>query len=353
MKIIPNTSNVEVLTPTGFQPFSALSVTEPEDGYCLRFTDKTTITVSTTHLFMRNGVPTLASQVLASDELDTMDGRKKVESVEKVHGRRFLGPLNVYGHLYSQSPTGLVHHNCQFIGSSTTLIGPDALDKLVYSEPVSYKYGYSLSIYAPPEPGAFYILGVDSAAGTGKDYSVIQVLRVHKRGQYEQVAKYADNCVSPGKFAQILKEVSEFYNDAQAIVENNEIGKTVADEAWYSLGYDRIINTDERGIGTRATKTSKLDACINLKKMLESGSLLLHDRQTIHEIAIFEEVAPNVFKAPRGKHDDHVSALYWACYGLIQPEVDLDNLAANKAVHEDIPQTFWGDSTDDVDINWF
>lgn len=351
MRLIPNLSGVEISTPDGFQPFAALAVTGKEHGVRLEFEDGTSCTVSDTHLFLSGHEEVLATRVQAGDTLDTVHGPLRVVSASGIESA-FAGPLHVHGHVYT-TPSGLLHHNCQFVGSSTTLVGPDALDKLSYSEPVEYKYGYSFAIFERPVTGGFYMLGVDSSAGTGKDYSVIQVLRVHCRGKYEQVATYADNQVPPGKFARILKDISDYYNSAQAIVENNEIGKTVADEAWYTVGYDGIINTDKKGIGTRATRTSKLEACIDLKKFLEEGSLVLHDRQTIHELSIFEEVAPNIFKAPRNKHDDRVSALYWACYGLLQPEVDLDNLSTAKPKYEDVPQTYWGDSTDDVDIGWF
>lgn len=350
--IIPNTSNVEILTPDGFEPFSALSVTAPEDGLRFEFEDGTTVATSPGHLFVTGGRTVLASTLSVGDSLDTATGSERIAGIVRVPSRVHVGPLNVRGHVYA-TPDGLSHHNCQFIGSSTTLISPDALDKLTYVDPVTTKYGYAMNIFEEPVPDAFYVMGVDSAAGSGKDYSVIQVLRVHERGKYDQVAVYADNNTPPGRFATIVKEVAEWYNNALSIVENNEIGKTVADEAWYTLGYDGIINTDPKGIGTRATKTSKLDACVALKKFMEEGQLAIHDRTTIHELTIFEEVAPNIFKAPRNKHDDRVSALYWACYALTQPEIDLDNLSANQRYKEETPQTFWGDSTDMEDSSDF
>lgn len=354
MKILPNTSNIEILTPDGFKNFAALSITDPEDGVSLTLDDGTKIGVSMGHLFIVDGGPRLASSLAVGDTIDSDTGKKKIIQITPTSEQVHIGPLHVDGHIY-QTPNGLIHHNCQFIGSSTTLVSPEALDKLTYTDPKSCKYGYAMNVFEEPQEGAFYIMGVDSAAGSGKDYSVIQVLRVHSRGHYEQVATYADNNIPVGRFSCIIKEVAEWYNDALAIVENNEVGKQVAEEAWYTLGYDGIINTDDKGIGTRATKTSKLEACLTLKKFLEEGQLTIHDRQTIHEITIFEEVAPNIFKAPRNKHDDRVSALYWACYGLIQPQVDLDNLGKSTTHTEEVPQTFWGDSTDiddDFDFNW-
>ena len=351
METIPNIAGIEILTPTGFEPFAALAVTEPRQGLAISFEDGRTVTCTEDHLFQSGGKPVLAVTLGPGDTVDSSGSRAVVKSVSTVTDMSFHGPLHVRGHVYTAAG-GLEHHNCQFVGSSTTLVSPDVMDKLSFVDPVQYKYGYSFAIYETPQPGAFYMLGVDSAAGSGLDYSCIQVLRIHSRNKYEQVATYADSSVSPSKFARIVKDIADWYNNAMAIVENNEIGRTVADEAWYTLGYDRILNTDAKGIGTRATRTSKLDACLALKEFLESGYLQLHDRATIHELTIFEEVSPNVFQAPRGKHDDRVSSLYWACYGILQPQVDLDNLQATRRAPEETPQTFWGDSDDDA-IGWF
>ena len=357
MQVIPNTTNVEILTPDGFEPFAALYVSDPEDEVRLTLDDGTTKSVSNTHLFLHRGEPVLASSLKVGDSLDYIGTDKKSVKIKAIENRKnmvHMGPLSVHGHVYS-TPEGMVHHNCQFVGSSTTLVASDVLDRLKPTDPNSFKYGYAMKIFEEPQPGAMYVMGVDSAAGSGKDYSVIQVLRVHARGKYEQAAIYRDNNIAAGKFANVVTQVAHFYNDAMSIIENNEIGKIVAEEAYYTCDYDGIISTDEHGIGTRATKSSKLEACNNLKEMMEKGELTLHDSDTIHELSIFEEVAPNVFKAPRNKHDDTVSALYWACYALIQPQIDLDDLSVTKTDNLlETPQTFWGDSTDtdEFDTSW-
>ncbi len=41
-----------------------------------------------------------------------------------------------------------------------------------------------------PVNAALYIMGVDSATGTGRDYAVIQVLRIYSADKIEQVATY-------------------------------------------------------------------------------------------------------------------------------------------------------------------
>lgn len=356
MDIIPNNNNIELLTPTGFQPFSALYVSDPEERIVVTLHDGTEKHVSSTHLFISNNKSVIASSLKKGDYIDSSNKHKKrlkVIKLKTINNMVHMGPLNVYNHLY-ETIDGVRHHNCQFIGSSTTLISAEALNALKFKEPIDYKYGFSFKIFEHPVKDAFYIMGVDSATGSGKDYSVIQILRLHRRGKYEQVAVYRDNNISTGKFSVIVKDVAEYYNNALSIVENNESGAIVADEAFYTLGYDGILNTDKHGIGTRATKSSKLLACNTLKQMTEDDELIIHDMETIHELSIFEEVAPNVFKAPRNKHDDLVSGLYWACFGIIRPEIDLDDLSKKSLPENDIPQTFFGDSTDmdDFDTSW-
>lgn len=353
MNIIPNNNNIEMLTPTGFQPFSALYVSDPEERIVVSFDDGTVKHVSSTHLFISNDKSVIASSLKKGDLIDSSNKQLKVLNLKTITNMVHMGPLNVYEHVY-QTTDGIKHHNCQFIGSSTTLINADALTKLKFKEPIAHKYGFTFNIFEYPIKDAFYIMGVDSATGSGKDYSVIQILRLHRRGKYEQVAVYRDNNISVGRFSVIIKDIAEYYNNALSIVENNESGALVANEAFYTLGYDGILNTDKHGIGTRATKTSKLLACNTLKQMIEDGELIINDMETIHELSIFEEVSPNVFKAPRNKHDDLVSGLYWACFGIIRPEIDLDDLSIVDLPVDDVPQTFFGDSTDmdDFDTSW-
>ena len=80
---------------------------------------------------------------------------------------------------------------------------------------------------------------------------------------------------------------------------------------------------------------SKLDACMELKRVLDAEILKIHDSVTISELSRFEEQAPNVFKAAKGNHDDTVSGLYWAIYATLQPEIDMDNARAVEIVNNE------------------
>lgn len=205
---------------------------------------------------------------------------------------------------------------CQFIGSTQTLIDAEILERILvnYIEPISLKYSGALKIYEEPIEGQLYIMGVDSAAGTGGDNSVVQVLKINSESDVEQVAVYSCNTISYSEFAQVVIGISQYYNECHMIVENNEIGGQVANSIWFDYEYDNILNTEANKIGTNANIRTKLAACLNLKRYIESGWIKINDKTTLEELTSFEEVSPNVFRAIATRHDDHVSGLYWALY---------------------------------------
>lgn len=241
-------------------------------------------------------------------------------------GEKFVfTPVGVGGGEYMSG--SFDHHNCSFLGSAETLIDGKWLDKMTSVEPIDWKYGYCMTVYEEPKRGALYVMGVDSAMGNAGDYSAVQVLKVEGKKRYRQVAAYHCNTIKAEDFAYVVDDISKMYNDAQYIIENNGIGRSVAEALIYDIGSGSMISTDKHGeLGTKASKDTKLDACRILKNMVEKGHLTIVDSDTIDELSRFEAVTPEVFRGASGKHDDLVSALYWACYCLTQPEVDLEGM---------------------------
>lgn len=322
--IILNFSDLLILTPNGYEPFWALSKARGP-GVKLTFEDGTEESFSIDHTFVKGGV---RIPVTLLDVGDTIFGRKivKVEDVEDV----FIGPYGIPSKKYftidQDGKPREIHHNCELLGSSTTLIPLSVLANQVAEDPVRYEYSYSLAIWEEPDLSFTYVMGVDPATGSGRDFSAIQVIKIVNKNQFEQVASYSADRVSPHEFSKIVWEVSKMYGEARIIIENNGSGALIAEEVWYDFGCTNIINTDPRGIGTKATHKSKMEACMMLQREFERGSLKVRDESTLKELRSFEEVAPNKFSAPSGQHDDLVSALYWAIYCLHQPEIGLDDM---------------------------
>lgn len=244
---------------------------------------------------------------------------------DKAWKKKTLQELNNNKILFNQE------YLCKFIGSNSTLIDADILTDFESKEPSSFKWEGAFLIYEEPKPDCLYILGIDSGKGIGSDASVIQVLKIEHEYSIKQVAAYRANTLSTYDFAQICISVSQFYNGALMMIENNGIGGEVAQTIWYEYEYDKICNIDKNGLGINANKKSKLNACMLLKEYAEKGWLELVDYQTIWELSRFVEVRPNIFQCETNHgHDDTVTALYWGLWFLKTPLFDDKDVSVKR-----------------------
>lgn len=208
-------------------------------------------------------------------------------------------------------------YSCRFLGSTSTLIDPDILERIDYKDPVDYKWNGLLKIFEKPEDGKLYILGIDTAKGTGRDYSVVQVLKIDDEKKIKQVAVYRNNKINTHEFAQVCISISNYYNNSHMMIENNAEGGETASVMWYEYENENILNCDSTGIGIRSTKKSKLAANLLIKRYIEEGWLEILDKDTVMELSRYIEVdgMSQVFKAEtRNTNDDCVTALLWAMY---------------------------------------
>ena len=206
---------------------------------------------------------------------------------------------------------------CNFLGSSLLLVDSSRLEKIKSAEPVTTWYGGLMDIFEMPIKGERYVVGVDSASGTGKDFSVIQVLRYTSDREVYQVASYRNDNIIPDDFAKIVISVSNFYNFCPIMAEsNNGCGDRLCTTIFYEYDCDRLCNCDRKGLGVLATRKSKFDACMNLKRYFDNGWVNIRDQRTIYELSRFEENEGSMqtFSAASNEHDDSVTALYWALY---------------------------------------
>jgi len=309
-------SNFEVETPEGFKTFAGIGEVL-EKVQILKFTleDENIIEVSTDHTFIINGNEEQSKYLLEGDLLETKNGLKEIVKIElNKKKEKVYTLLQVNSSDNSYYTNNIISKNCKFLGSQSTLIDSDVLERIQFKDPIATKWNGLLSIYRQPVHGGEYVLGVDTGKGIGKDYSVIQVLWIKNEYDIEQVAIYRNNMINPRDFAQICVSVAKFYNNAHMMVENNDIGGTVADTIWHEFEYEDLINLDPNALGVRSTRKSKLKANMLLKEYLEKDRIRVCDEPTIYELSRFEEIKPNVFAAGRHEHDDCVTALLWALY---------------------------------------
>jgi len=212
-------------------------------------------------------------------------------------------------------------YECDFLGSSNTLISTTKIKEMVWKKPVK-RYQGGLAIYEEPKPRNQYIITVDVSRGIGKDYSAFTVVNVSDF-PYKVVAKYQNNEISPMVFPNTIYETATHFNQAMVLVEVNDIGEQVGAILYNDLEYEDLIMTEHGGrkgqrissgfgsnvyYGVRMTGNVKKIGMANLKTMIESDKLLIHDVDIITELSTFVQKR-NSYEAEEGYHDDLVMCL--------------------------------------------
>jgi hypothetical protein len=221
---------------------------------------------------------------------------------------------------------------CDFLGSSNTLISADKLHTLVYSKPI-LRTKDGMSVYEEPirkDPDKensydhIYFITADVAEGQGKDYTALTVIDVTKF-PYRVVAVYRNNTVSPLLFASVLKTIARKYNNAYVLVEINSIGFEVANILHTDLEYENIVKTAMMGrkgqiitegfgsvkkvqMGVKTSVLTKKVGCQVLKNMIEEDKLIVEDVDVISEFTTFISKKQS-FEAEDGHNDDLVMCL--------------------------------------------
>lgn len=209
---------------------------------------------------------------------------------------------------------------CQFLGSSGTLIEGNKLKSLVPRRPIKESRG--LSMYEEPQEGKSYITVVDVSRGKGLDYSAFQILDVSKM-PYRQVCVFRDNTITPIEYAELLHRTVKHYKESVVLIEINDIGEQISDLLHYDFEYENILFTESAGRsgkrisagysknvdkGIRTTKTVKAVGCSILKLLIEQDQLIINDFNTIQELSTFSRKGSS-YEAESGSHDDLVMCL--------------------------------------------
>jgi hypothetical protein len=205
----------------------------------------------------------------------------------------------------------------EFLGSSETLISPEALKNMTPETPIIKDNLFQdVKIYKEPEPGRNYIIGVDPAKD-GIDSFAIQVVDI-TAFPFEQVASAkldVDYLIMP----EHLDTLGRYYNEAFMTIENNEgAGQSIADIMYFQYEYENLYrDRDENDTkykkfaGFRTTVKSR-PLILNLMKIfIEEGKLIIQDQDTIDEFMTFikSEKVNEKYVAEEGYKDDMVMAL--------------------------------------------
>ena len=215
---------------------------------------------------------------------------------------------------------------CEFLGSTNTLISGSKLAQLVYKEPIAKHE--MLDIYEYPIKGDeessadhIYAITVDPAEGRNLDASSFTVFDVSSI-PYKQVAKYNSSSISPVLFPTVIYNTAKLFNDAYVLIEINNTPQ-IADTLHQDLEYENIVKIETgnkkaqamgtgfgRGIqlGLKMSPQVKRIGCSNLKTLIENDKLIINDFDTISQLTTFVS-SLNSFKAEEGANDDIVMTL--------------------------------------------
>ena len=241
----------------------------------------------------------------------------------KVPGRDDNWRLKTFQELNYDLNRFKIEHECQFEGSSDTLLSGAALKGMRPVLPVKEDGMGTAKQYEAPIENRVYVAVADVSRGKGLDYSTTQIIDVTEL-PYKQVFTYRNNQVTPIEFSSILYRLCSMYNNAYALIEINDIGGQVADALFYEFDYEYVLCTDSSGgrtgkrisggfgkrvdRGIRTTTPVKSIGCSIIKLLIEENKLLIQDANTIFELSTFSKHG-NSYAAEDGKHDDLVMPL--------------------------------------------
>jgi len=223
---------------------------------------------------------------------------------------------------------------CQFLGSSDTLISGKKLQQLATNYP---KYRRNeVAIYEEPikelwneEEQKFdsiehkYVMVVDTAEGKKLDYSAFTVIDITEI-PYKVVATYRDNTISPILYPTIIADTARYFNNAYILIETQSVGMQVGESLLMDLEYENLLRCSSGNkkaqeiiggyksgsyIGVRSSSQVKKVGCMNFKTLIETDKLLFSDLDIKEELSHFILSSNGTYAAEKGEHDDLVITL--------------------------------------------
>jgi hypothetical protein len=215
-----------------------------------------------------------------------------------------------------------------FNASGETVIDPDDLERLrkSVSEPKKKSWmDRNYHVWKPYNHQGKYLISADVARGDGQDYSVFHVINVNTM---EQVAEYQGK-VEPEHFVKLIFDTGIEYGNAMVVIENNNIGFTVAKKLAEELGYKNVYYSNKSSheyvhpnaaygnsnvvpgfttsVKTRPLIIAKLDEAIRNNVVKINSSRLVRELEKF----IWINGRP---EAQKGYNDDLVMSLAIACW---------------------------------------
>ena len=315
----------EILTPSGFKDFDGIAKYPPQKGVTLVLSNEQKFNCAKWHKLKVNGKfkPAFKCKGLLLDEIN----EHVIDVINNKEEENYYDILEVEGHEYLSS--NIVSHNCEFIGSVSTLIDHHFLKTMESTKPMKianlpeYIRIYSLPLKKEKlETEEWeYVASLDSGYGVYQDSTVLQIFLVKSNITAHQVAVISSNKLEIEEFCKKSSIILKKYHDPTLIIEQNGPGIAATNYFNNRLEYENLLHFDSTGnhMGLWASEKLKQNACILLKTYVQRKFLHIYDRETINELFSFGRVSQEKWGALGGNHDDHITAMYWIPFYLQSP----------------------------------
>lgn len=165
-------------------------------------------------------------------------------------------------------------------------------------------YEPNLRVYKEPERGKRYFIGTDTAEGLDQprtDYSSVFVVNEDGEDVCNITGKH-----DPAYTSGITKQLSEIYNGATAMIENNSYGFHTIRNLFMNNAAGIVLKcpfTNKDGFTTNGQ--SKPALYVNLAELAMKKNIVINDQDLYQEL---QSINKDTLKAPKGDHDDRAIA---------------------------------------------
>lgn len=344
------TSEYEILTPSGFQDFQGIRMVTKQGLVKLTFEDDTVFRCTLDHKIETQDGFKKARDLTPESKCLTSIGFKRVKYLDLDRtSERVYDPVEVAnGNRYYAND--IVSHNCEFLSSDALLVDSRKLHAMKFRKPIREDMGFKF--WKEIGESGTYLVGVDPATGSGNDFTAIEVFEFPS---LEQVAELKLNNVNIpliySKIKWLLKELrkpNQRNQRAEVLwtFERNGVGEALialiqnddaADGGIYLDGVE-LFNESSNGnnrLGVFTSGKSKLLACMQLKNMCEKvkNGLIIHSQDLLFELKHFAAKGGS-YEAKQGATDDLVSATL-VITKLLKYLASYDD-GARKMVYEEV-----------------
>jgi len=324
--VILNSKNYKVLSPEGFVPFLGVNKITKSSYIHLKFSNDQELKCSEEHPLMTIDGIIKAKDLTKKQEIYTKGNPCFVTSKRIIKKKIELYDIVNSGTKHLYYTNNIVSHNCDFLGSSNTLISGKKLQQLVYQNPIAEHdetliYEHPIKSDDDKIKDHLYVVTVDVSEGRNLDSSAFSVFDISTM-PYRQVARYKNPGISPMVFPTHIYNAARYYNDAYILVEINN-NPQVADVIHQDFEYENLFKIFTgnkkpqqlsagfgRGVqmGLKMSPAVKRIGCSNLKTLIENDKLIIQDFDTISELTTFVANKTS-FAAEEDSNDDLVMTL--------------------------------------------